>query len=117
MQKQNLAYKSAMNGLEAVEFFTADPTAYSLILMDMSMPIMDGFEATSKIRTVERKRQVSPCLIIALTGVTSAESRQKAMNSGIDRYFTKPIRMKQLAELVNEIKEIEADREPGEGEG
>ncbi|WPH02791.1 Hypothetical protein R9X50_00565900 [Acrodontium crateriforme] len=114
MQKQDLAYKSAVNGLEAVELFTANPTAYSLILMDMSMPVMDGFEATSKIRSVERKRQLSPCLIIALTGVTSAESRQKAMNSGIDRYFTKPIRMKQLADLVDEIKLVEAEPESGD---
>lgn len=64
----------------------------------------DGFTSTAKIREVERKRRLPRCTIVALTGVTSSESRESALRTGVDKYFTKPIRMKELLALVAETK-------------
>ena len=105
MTKLDLKYQCAINGLEAVNMYAANPTAFSLVLMDMSMPVMDGFEATLKIRATERKWRLTPSLVIALTGVTSAESRRRAFDSGVDKYYTKPFRMKEMGDLVKEIRE------------
>lgn len=69
------------------------------------MPVMDGFEATNKIRELERKEKLRKVYIAAVTGVTNTESKQSAKSAGVDRYVTKPIRMKDLTSLIDEVKE------------
>jgi len=66
---------------------------------------MDGFESTAKIREHERSNKLRPVSICALTGVTSAEARSQAFNAGVDKYLTKPIRMKELTQLVAETRD------------
>ena len=95
-------YASATNGLEALTLFTASPLSFSLVLMDISMPIMDGKQSTAKMRELERKKKLKRTLIVALTGVTSNESRKQCFDAGVDRYFTKPMQMKDLSVLVEE---------------
>jgi CheY-like chemotaxis protein len=51
---------------------------------------MDGFVATGKIRQTEKKRRLSRTMIVALTGLTSAESRNRAFDAGVDEYYAKP---------------------------
>lgn len=51
---------------------------------------MDGFAATSKIRQTEKKRRLPRTMIVALTGLTSAESRARAFDAGVDEYRAKP---------------------------
>ncbi|KAK5131992.1 hypothetical protein LTR08_000412 [Meristemomyces frigidus] len=104
MRRSKLRYETATNGLEALQVYSSHPSRFFLIFMDMGMPIMDGFISTSKIREVERKKRLLRCTIVALTGVTSADSRETALRAGVDKYFTKPIRMKELSTLVAEIK-------------
>lgn len=66
------------------------------------MPIMDGIEATRRIRSMERDRQQKPAMIIALTGLGSATSQQEAFSSGVNLYLTKPVRFKDLRKILSE---------------
>jgi signal transduction histidine kinase/CheY-like chemotaxis protein len=79
----------ALNGLIAVEKHKS--TKYDIILMDLSMPVMDGFEATINIRSID-----SSIPIIALTASTSYLSLEKAMQIGINEYITKPFNPREL---------------------
>lgn len=93
-----------MNGLEAYEIYRANPSAFFLVLMDIDMPVMNGNVSTTKIRELERRQKLSKTFIVALTGVTSAESREESLGAGMDRFYTKPIRMRDLSELVAGIR-------------
>jgi signal transduction histidine kinase/CheY-like chemotaxis protein len=79
----------ALNGLIAVEKHKSNK--YDIILMDLSMPVMDGYEATINIRSKD-----SSIPIIALTASTSYLSLEKAMQIGINEYITKPFNPKEL---------------------
>jgi signal transduction histidine kinase/CheY-like chemotaxis protein len=148
MKKHHFPYQQAMNGQEALEKYiefssyrsgnwskeeeekeddNSDPCkvkrAFDFVLMDISMPIMDGFEATRRIREFEadedknynhnencgnnnnsnnnnngRKRKKTT--IIALTGLASAEAQADAADSGIDIYMPKPVKFQTLRPLL-----------------
>jgi CheY-like chemotaxis protein len=71
----------------------------------MSMPVMDGFEATEAIRTLESDNDcVSPSKIIALTGLGSDEHVAKAYAAGVDMFVTKPVSIKQITRLIDDVK-------------
>ncbi|KAK4870065.1 hypothetical protein LT330_005119 [Penicillium expansum] len=96
---------SAVNGQKAVEAVKNMPQGYHLIFMDMSMPVMDGFEATEAIRALELERQsVSPARIIALTGLGSDEHVMKAYAAGVDMFVTKPVSFKEITRLIDDVK-------------
>ena len=87
------------NGREAVE--AASTGDFDVILMDIEMPEVDGFEATALIRATERSRQrVS---IIAMTAHAMAEDRQRCLDAGMDDYLTKPIARNELAAMLAKI--------------
>lgn len=65
---------------------------------------MDGFEATAKIRDFERSSKLRRVNIAALTGVTSSEARTRAKDAGVNVYVTKPIRMKDLTDMIADIR-------------
>jgi len=69
---------------------------------DISMPIMDGMEATREIRKLEHARPQKPALIIALTGLGSAAIRKEAFNSGVNIFMTKPVRFKDMRRILEE---------------
>lgn len=100
MKKQHLAYECAENGLEALNAYKYAPEKYAIILMDMNMPVMDGFEATAKIRDFERRNKIDKTIIVAITGLSNSDARAKANDAGVDDFLTKPIRMKELTALV-----------------
>ena len=78
------------NGLavsEAYESFGAD-----VIFMDISMPVMDGLDATRRIRAHEAMTGQAPCFIVALTAHVSPEDRTNCFDAGMDKFLTKPIR-------------------------
>jgi CheY-like chemotaxis protein len=80
----------AINGQEAVDIINKD-TNFDIILMDLKMPIMSGFEATKIIKSI------APDIpIIALTAYVFEDDKQKAMNSGCDDFIVKPYRMEDL---------------------
>ncbi|EME45390.1 hypothetical protein DOTSEDRAFT_71196 [Dothistroma septosporum NZE10] len=99
--KLEVPYECAANGLEAVRTYARGPESFFLILMDMSMPVMDGFAATSKIRQVEQTRRLDRTYIMALTGVTDAAERERAYDSGVDDFQSKPVRMKHLKMFID----------------
>ncbi|CAJ2505800.1 Uu.00g131940.m01.CDS01 [Anthostomella pinea] len=102
MKKLEKPHRTAMNGFEAFKIFTAEPSRYSCILMDVSMPVMDGLEATRRIREIERTRKLAPTTIIALTGLASSSTQQEAFASGMDLFLTKPVKLKDLHTRLTE---------------
>ncbi|HCE56556.1 MAG TPA: hybrid sensor histidine kinase/response regulator, partial [Prolixibacteraceae bacterium] len=87
----------AANGAEAVELFNEKPDV-DLILMDIRMPLMDGYQATRKIRETNNKVH-----IIAQTAFALAGDREKAMDAGCNDYIAKPINKKNLLQKINEF--------------
>ncbi|KAJ4002791.1 hypothetical protein NW752_009445 [Fusarium irregulare] len=98
MKKLKLEYDTATDGKQAVERYKKSPRSFRCIFMDISMPVMNGFEATRAIRASEAEDAIPRCSIFALTGLASKDAQQEALLSGIDLFLTKPI---QLAEIKN----------------
>ncbi len=89
----------AENGKKAVEQFKRE--TYDLILMDLQMPIMDGYEATQQIRKWESDQHHSRTPIIALTAFSLKGDLEKVLKSGCDEYLLKPLKKKTL---INKIE-------------
>ncbi|KID81040.1 hsp90-like protein [Metarhizium guizhouense ARSEF 977] len=100
LDKMSLLHDTARNGKEAVEVFKEQPKAYKGIFMDLTMPVMNGFEATRLIRQRERESRVPACYIIAMTGLASVEAQKAAIASGIDLFLTKPVKMADLKQVL-----------------
>ncbi|HEX9653269.1 MAG TPA: response regulator, partial [bacterium] len=98
LMKQGYQVEVAGNGKIAVE--KTKDVHYDLILMDIQMPVMDGFEATRHIREWEEKQRKERVPIIALTAHALQGYREKCLQSGIDDYITKPLRKRNLLDLV-----------------
>ena len=90
----------AENGALAAERFAqADPGTYQAILMDIQMPIMDGYEATKVIRASDHK-EAKTIPIIALTADAFQDAIDRAYQAGMDDYITKPIEPAQLKQVL-----------------
>ena len=85
-------------GAEAVDACMAEP--YDVVLMDLQMPEMDGFEATRAIRQRERDTDASPTPIVALTARASREDEAQCRAAGFDGFLAKPFRSQQLFEAL-----------------
>lgn len=103
MRKLKIPYECASNGQEAFDIFCAAPTEFKLVIMDLDMPILDGHGSSRKIRDFERRHHLPRTFIVALTGVTSAEVKNASVRSGMDRFHSKPILMKDLSILIAEV--------------
>ncbi|KAJ6181156.1 hypothetical protein N7519_011617 [Penicillium mononematosum] len=104
MKKLNCDYFIAQNGEEALEVFKANSSVIGMIFMDISMPIMDGLEATRRIREFEKTLETKPPVrIAALTGVAQADMQRDAIGSGMDLFLTKPVRLKSLVPIIRGI--------------
>jgi CheY-like chemotaxis protein len=83
----------AEDGEEAVKKYTLKPDAYDLIFMDINMPKMNGFQATSLIRSFEEKnKSISKIPILALTANVLDDFKLKCVEAGMDDFLTKPIK-------------------------
>lgn len=85
----------AFDGEEGVEKTTNDQP--DLVLMDMSLPKMDGWQATRHLKSQEQTRHIP---IIALTAHAMTEDREKALNAGCDDFDTKPIELDRLLDKI-----------------
>lgn len=88
----------AQNGQEAIEKARSDTP--DLILMDIQMPIMDGLEATQKIRQYPHLASIP---IIALTALAMKEDRERCLAAGANDYLSKPVKLKQLAATIQQL--------------
>jgi CheY-like chemotaxis protein len=68
------------------------------------MPIMTGIESTRHIRRYEREEGLHPVALIALTGAANPNTRQEAFSSGVDLFLTKPVPMKELKGMLEDLK-------------
>src|SRR5437879_5425588 len=91
LERRGYAVAIAVDGQQAVDMAAGDPPA--LILMDMSLPVLDGWEATRRLKTGDGTRQIP---IIALTAHAMAEDERRAREAGCDDYDTKPIELERL---------------------
>ena len=90
----------ASNGQECVELVSRG--RYDLILMDIQMPVLDGYEATVQIRKRERDRNAAHLPIIAVTANTMSGDRQHCLEIGMDDYISKPF---QIEDVIRKMKE------------
>ncbi|KAK2054652.1 hsp90-like protein [Colletotrichum caudatum] len=100
MKKLGHDFHNATDGQEALDVFRKAGGGFQFVLMDISMPVMDGFEATRRIRAIEAEQGLARCHIFALTGLASASAQQEAFASGIDLFLTKPVRLKELSKIL-----------------
>ena len=102
LEKFSATVLIAFNGEEAIDIFKKD-LSINLILMDIQMPILDGVEATIRIREMEKKENRKRMPIVAFTAGAFNVDRDKALKSGCDDYINKPINTKRLLEVINNI--------------
>ncbi len=90
----------ADNGLEALRLYEADPSGFDIILMDVSMPEMDGHEATRAIRALENGAQRAAMPIVCLTAHVMAADVDRSREAGMDDYLSKPISKEKLDQVI-----------------
>jgi len=101
LEKNGIEVVTANDGLEAVE--TARKQQVDLIIMDIKMPKMDGYEATREIKKQEGYQSVS---VIALTSYAMAEDKKKALAAGCDGYIAKPINPDTFMDEIRKFLEV-----------
>ena len=90
--------REAEDGEQALEQVQADPP--DLILMDLSLPVMDGWEATRRIKALDQCKHIP---VLALTAHAMAGDRERALDAGCDGYLSKPISPKAVAAEVERV--------------
>jgi CheY-like chemotaxis protein len=96
LKKKGFDVVLAFDGKQGVEM--AGEHAPDLILLDMSLPVMDGWEAAQLLKSDDATKQIP---VIALTAHAMAGDKEKAMEAGCDDYDTKPIDLNRLLEKIN----------------
>lgn len=116
-------YRTARNGQEAIEVYESAATQGNrsqdsldqainlvgkpeVVLMDINMPVVDGFEAARTIRRFEKASGTPRASIIAVTGLGDTSAQEEAFASGMDLFLTKPVKMKEVTEILAKIRGI-----------
>jgi len=107
LKKLNCEIIPVANGREALENFKNN--IYDLILMDIMLPEMNGYEITIEIRKFEKINKVkNPVIIIALTANTYENDKEKCLSVGMNEYLSKPFSAQQLINIIQKyIPQIE----------
>ncbi|NBV07105.1 MAG: response regulator [Proteobacteria bacterium] len=98
LKRASLAADLAKNGQEGFNKFSQ--SQYDLILMDCMMPIMDGLEATKKIREFEKENNLRNSIIIAVTANASNENKDKCLEIGMNDFISKPLRKEAIEKVL-----------------
>ena len=98
LERKGYSVAIAVDGQQCVDMAAADPPA--LILMDMSLPVLDGWEATRRIKADARTKHVP---VIALTAHAMQGDDRKAREAGCDDYDTKPVELPRLLEKIEAL--------------
>ena len=91
LERKGYSVALAVDGQQGIDKVAADPPA--LILMDMSLPVLDGWEATRRLKADQRTQHIP---VIALTAHAMQGDEQKAKEAGCDDYDTKPVELERL---------------------
>lgn len=110
MKKHKFSYAEAEDGQEALDAYKASclpgphsdapSRRFDYVLMDISMPVMDGMESTRRIREFEKENGLKKADVIALTGLASAQAQQEAEAAGIDVFLPKPVKFAELKKML-----------------
>jgi len=113
LEKRGHTVVAANNGREAVAILEKSAfTGFDVVLMDVQMPEMDGFEATAAIR--EKEKAIGHRLpIIALTAHSMKGDRERCLAAGMDGYVSKPINVEELMEVIQGFGSAQSDARPG----
>jgi CheY-like chemotaxis protein len=103
LEKQGHQVAGAMNGEEALAAMEREN--FELVLMDVQMPKMDGFQATRLIRAKEKETGLH-IPIIAMTAHAMKGDREKCLDVGMDDYIAKPLNVKQLSETIARVMSL-----------
>ncbi|KAF9490770.1 hypothetical protein BDN71DRAFT_1434413 [Pleurotus eryngii] len=100
-------YRDAVDGRDGVNIYQAEGP-FDVVLLDLSMPVLDGIGATSEIRQIEAAREQSDnkparACILALTGMSSLEDKRRAFEAGVDGYLVKPVAFKTLEDMFHKL--------------
>ena len=98
LKKRGYEVSVAVDGAEGVD--KARSESPDLILMDMSLPVMDGWEATRTLKADEATRSIP---VVALTAHAMSTDREKALAAGCDAYETKPVELPRLIETMEKL--------------
>lgn len=98
LEERGFQTQKAQNGQKAIDILKEKEEKFDLILMDIIMPVMDGYEATEKIKNDPGLKDIP---VIALTAKSMKGDREKSINAGVDDYLTKPV---EINKLMNTIK-------------
>jgi DNA-binding response OmpR family regulator/HPt (histidine-containing phosphotransfer) domain-containing protein len=103
----------ANHGKDALDFLTANPDAIDIVLMDVQMPIMDGYEATLRLRTMP---QFSDLPIVALTAGAFKAQQDAALKAGMSAFVSKPFNVEELVSTIQRLTHCESLVVDNEGE-
>jgi CheY-like chemotaxis protein len=111
-QLESLGYKADVvaNGQEVLDLL--QQVSYDLILMDCQMPVMDGYEATRRLRQQER-RSGHRTVVIAITANAMQEDRERCLQAGMDDYLSKPVLKEDLERVLNHWSQVIAQSAGG----
>jgi CheY-like chemotaxis protein len=100
LEPTNVKIDCAENGLEAVRMFQQSPD-YDMVLMDVQMPIMDGYEATKQIRALDKKKKKT-AQIIAMTANVFRDDIERCHDVGMNNHIGKPLDFEEVVEKLLE---------------
>ena len=104
LQNEGADVTKAWNGQEAVELFrNSEQGEFDVILMDIMMPVMNGYEATKRIRSLDRE-DAKKIPIIAMTANAFTEDRIRAKEAGMDEHISKPVDVNLLVKVIHELQ-------------
>jgi CheY-like chemotaxis protein len=105
LQNEGADVTKAWNGQEAVELFrNSEPGEFDVILMDIMMPVMNGYEATKMIRSLDRE-DAKAIPIIAMTANAFTEDRLRAKEAGMNEHISKPVDVRLLVKVICKLVE------------
>ena len=103
LQGADLEVECAVNGQDAIDkLVEAEPGHFQVVLMDIQMPVLDGYEATERIRQLDDSAKAN-VPILALTANAFEEDRKHALDAGMNGHVTKPININELFEVMEDV--------------
>jgi len=114
LRNKGYDFREAVDGQEGVRIFESDGR-FDVVLVDLSMPVLDGVGATTQMRSIETMRsqgneaadssenQMHASRILALTGMSSLEDKRRAFEAGVDGYLVKPVAFKTLDTMFHQL--------------